>query len=477
MESAGVLERVAETIARYRMFQRGHRVGVAVSGGADSVCLLEALLRLAPRWDLSLAVLHFDHGLRGEASRQDAEFVAALARRHGLPFHSGAADVADLARRSRDNLEQAARRARREFFLGFLRRGQLDRVALGHTRSDQAETVVFRLLRGSGTTGLAAIRPVTPEGFVRPLIAISREEIEDFLRREGLEWRLDHTNLDLRLARNRIRHELIPEFRQRWNPAIERILAQTAILLQEDEEYWEQETGRLLRELFREREGAWIVEASALASLPKAAARRLVRRAVAGVGGGLRGWEFAHIEAILRLAEGAGGSGCVTGPGLVVRRSLDWLRFERLPANGGSGYRLRLEAPGEYRPAGAGLVIRLRVCEAGGVSVGAGGADLLDARRLAWPLELRSWQRGDRYRPVGHAGEVKLKELFQKARIPLWERKKWPIMTSGSEIVWTLRFGPAVEYVAAADCPLVLAVEAVVEEAPDGGVTASGGNV
>ena len=477
MESAGVLERVADTIARYRMFQRGHRVGVAVSGGADSVCLLEALLRLAPRWDLSLAVLHFDHRLRGAASEQDARFVAELARRRGLPFHSGSADVAELARRARDNLEQAGRRARREFFMGFLRTGQLDRVALGHTRSDQAETVLFRLLRGSGPTGLAGIRPVTPEGFVRPLIAISREEIEGFLRQEGWEWRLDHTNLDLRLARNRIRYELLGLFRRQWNPAIEKILAQTALLAQEDEEYWEQETGRLAQALFEERGSAWVVKASALASLPRAAARRLIRRAVAGVAGSLRGWEFGHIEGILRLAEVGGGSGCVTGPGLLVRRSLDWLCFAPWPAAEERGYRLRVEAPGEYRPAGTGMVIRLRLSEGRGAGDGAGGADWLDWRRLAWPLELRSWQPGDRYRPAGHGQEVKLKELLQRARIPLWERKKWPIMTSGREIVWTLRFGPAAAYAAAADCPVVLAVEAVAEEAADDGVTERGGNV
>lgn len=471
-----MLERVAETIARYRMFERGHRVGVAVSGGADSVCLLEVLIRLASRWDLSLVVLHFDHQLRGEASRQDAQFVAELARRRGLPFHSGAADVADLARRSRDNLEQAARRARREFFLEFLRSGQLDRIALGHTRSDQAETVLFRLLRGSGTTGLAGIRPVTSEGFVRPLIETSREEIERFLTQEGLEWRLDHTNLDLRLARNRIRLELLPELRQRWNPAIEKVLAQTAVLAQEDEEYWEREIGRLAGELFTVKEGAWIVPAATLASLPRAVSRRLIRKAVASVGGSLRGWEFPHVEAILRLAESGTGSGCFKGPGVTVLRSLDWLRFA--PAEAPSGeYRVAVEAPGSYRIGAMNLEIRLTLCEPGSPGSWSPGADLLDWERLRRPLELRNWQPGDKYRPVGHAGEVKLKELFQKARIPLWERRKWPIMTSGRDIVWALRFGPAAEYAASAGSRSILAVEAVGVSAAQPGVTEAGANV
>ena len=136
------------------MFARGQRVGVAVSGGADSVCLLDVLVELAPRWGLTLSVLHLEHGLRGAESREDAAFVGALAARCGLPFHLETADVRALA--EGDNLEQAAREARHRFFRRFLESGDLDRVALGHTLSDQAETVVFRFLRGAGTAGFPA---------------------------------------------------------------------------------------------------------------------------------------------------------------------------------------------------------------------------------------------------------------------------------------------------------------------------------
>ncbi|MGC8792564.1 MAG: tRNA lysidine(34) synthetase TilS [Bryobacteraceae bacterium] len=443
------------------MFRPGDRVGVAVSGGADSLCLLEVLRRLAPRWNLALTVLHFDHRLRGEESRLDAEFVEELARRHKLPFRAGWADVAAIAQRERENLEEAARRARREFFLGLLISGELDRVALGHTRSDQAETVLFRLLRGAGTTGLAAIRPVTAEGFVRPLIEVSREEIERFLSAEGIAWRLDHTNLDLRLARNRLRHELIPLLRRQWNPAIEKVLAQTALLAQEDEEYWESETTRLAGELFRKRAGGVELRATALCSLPKAAARRLVRRAVAEAAGALWGWEFHHVEAILRLAQSAAGSGCVAGPGLEVRRSFDWLRFAQPDREAPcEEYRLRVEAPGVYRVAGGDWTIRLSVGSAGQNQPAGPRADRLDPARLPGPLELRNWMPGDRYRPAGRAKNLKVKELFQEARIPLWERKKWPIMTSGEQIVWT-PFGAAAEYAAPEGCPGVLLVEAV----------------
>src|ERR1039457_2202804 len=144
-----MLEQAAKSIARYSMFRPGQRVGVAVSGGADSVCLLHVLRELAPRWNVRLTVLHLDHKLRGEESRQDAAFVHDLAATLDLPFELQETDVAALCRETGDNLEQAARAARLEFFKRLPQAGIVDRIAAGHTRSDQAETVLFRFLRGS----------------------------------------------------------------------------------------------------------------------------------------------------------------------------------------------------------------------------------------------------------------------------------------------------------------------------------------
>ena len=219
-----MLNRIIHTIERHRMFEAGQSVGVAVSGGADSVCLLHVLLELAPKWDLHLSVLHLNHQLRGEESRQDAEFVRELAVRLGLPFLLREADVAA----SSDNLEQAARLARLAFFAEMLASGAVARVALGHTRSDQAETVLFRFLRGSGTAGLAGICPVTSQGIVRPLIEMERTGINQFLRERGIGWREDSSNASLQFARNRIRRQLLPQLAAVWNPAIVQTLAHTA---------------------------------------------------------------------------------------------------------------------------------------------------------------------------------------------------------------------------------------------------------
>src|SRR5438105_6744354 len=226
------------------MFQPGHSVGVAVSGGADSVCLLHVLLELAPRWDLRLSVLHLDHGLRGEESRGDALFVRELAGRLGLPVCIREVQVAAAP----DNLEQAARKARLAFFQERIASGSVERVALGHTRSDQAETVLFRFLRGSGTAGLAGIRPVTGDGLVRPLIAVDRADVTRFLRERGIPWREDSTNAGPQFARNRIRHQLLPQLAREWNPAIGEMLAHTADWALGEEAYWQNEIDRLAAE-------------------------------------------------------------------------------------------------------------------------------------------------------------------------------------------------------------------------------------
>jgi tRNA(Ile)-lysidine synthase len=451
--------RVAQTIQRYRMFQPGQRVGVAVSGGADSVCLLHVLLELAPRWDLRLAVLHLNHGLRGEESRQDEEFVRDLAARLALDATVRTVDVAA----SPDNLEQAARDARLAFFREQLDGGGLARIALGHTRDDQAETVLFRFLRGSGSAGLAAIRPVTGDGMVRPLLAVDRTAVEQYLRQRGAAWREDSSNASLQFARNRIRRQLLPQLEREWNPALRETLARTAEWALAEEAYWEAEIDRLAGLHLAERDGVVLARVEPLWALPLAAARRLVRRALERTKGDLRGVDFGHIEAVLRMASAPLGHGRVQAPGVEAARSLDWLRFSRPDAPRATGYRLAAPVPGEVSIPGTGIAIIMELIEksqtlAPPCSVYNGETDCLDWRSLSGSLEIRNWRPGDRYQPQGSTGERKIKTLFQHARIPLWERRQWPVMMDGGAIVWARQFGPAARFAAGPDCAMVLRI-------------------
>jgi tRNA(Ile)-lysidine synthase len=462
-----LLSRIARFIERHAMFRTGQSVGVAVSGGADSVCLLHALLELAPRWDLRLRVLHLNHNLRGAESHADAAFVAALAGRLGLPVTIADADFSATP----GNLEQAAREARLNFFRERMAAGEVDRAALGHTLSDQAETVLFRFLRGAGSAGLAGIRPVTADGIVRPLLEVDRAEVEAFLRERGITWREDSSNADPRFARNRIRRQLLPQLIRDWNPSIAHTLAQTADWAQAEEAWWEREVDRLADGLLRRRGGAAYLQAGPLAALPLAAGRRLVRRAIEAAKGDLRGVGFGHIGSILDLAASPRGHGCVQAPGLTVLRSFDWLRFV-IPgaADGGAPFCQPATVPGALRIPGAGFEVNLELIDKAETShlpecVYNSGMGGLDWQRLSGPLEWRSWRAGDRYRPSGSTGEEKVKTLFQRARVPLWERRLWPVLTDGPSIVWVRRFGPAAGYESSRNSRWVLGIREAV--APD----------
>jgi tRNA(Ile)-lysidine synthase len=444
-----VIERVAATIARYGMFAPGQRVGVAVSGGADSVCLLLALRELAPGLGLSLSVLHLNHQLRGDESDADERYVGELASQYGLEVRSARADVLKIASETGDNLEQAGRRVRREFFLDFLRRGALDRVALGHTRSDQAETVVFRFLRGAGTAGLAGMRPLTREGLARPLIEIERAEVEQFLKDRGVVWREDASNRDPRFARNRIRHDLLPRLAQE-NPALPATLARLAVVAADEERYWEAEIDRVVGGRLIRRPPAALFRVDWIGALHPAVARRVIRHAIQAVKGDLLSIGMEHVERILELTENREGSTRLQAPGVDVLRSFDWVRM----APPGTyveetrGYELRVPVPGNVELPGGRSSLSLGLqpeAAAAGSAYNKDGAEL-DWGRISGGLQVRSWRPGDRYRPLGHTCETKIKFLFQDARIPLWERRGWPVLTCGDSIVWCAKFGPATEF-------------------------------
>src|ERR1035438_4648637 len=450
-----MLEEVAKTIARYSMFQPDQRVGVAVSGGADSVCLLHVLRDLAPRWNLRLTVLHLDHQLRGEESCQDAAFVRDLSSALDLPFELQETDVAALCRETGENLEQAARAARLAFFQRLTQAGTVNRIATGHTRSDQAETVLFRFLRGSGTAGLAGIRPVTGDGIVRPLLEIDRPEIERYLRERGIAWRNDSTNASAAFARNRIRHELLPQLTRDWNPAMAETLAHTANWAQAEETYWEHELARLAPAHLILAPPALLLQVDALAALPLAVVRRLVRRAVEWAKGDLRGIGFEHLAGVLELAASAEGHGRLQIPGLDVFRSFGWLRLAppALDNLDNRNYRLPLPVPGAVQLPGQQTVLLTELFENTNVTETAEGVyngwvGCLDWNRISGSLEVRNWRPGDQYQPVGHSGAEKIKVLFHKARVPLWERRHWPVVTVGDAILWARRFGPAAGFAA-----------------------------
>jgi tRNA(Ile)-lysidine synthase len=426
------------------MLSSGALIGVAVSGGADSVFLLHALAELGR----AACVLHVNHKLRGAESDADEAFVRALAARLNLPIAVAEIPVAA------GNVEQEARRARYDFFTQQIAAGFCDAVATGHTLDDQAETIFSRFLRGAGTAGLSGIRPTNRNGVIRPMLHLRRAEIRASLTERGTEWRNDSSNLDTSFERNRIRLELMPQL----GPALPEILASTAEWARGEEDYWTAEIARLAPPLLQQNGEVILIHMKALLAHPVAVQRRLLRRAIEILRGGLRSIDFRHIEAIRALTHSLEGSGRLQLPDLDIFRSFDWLRFAPLGFDSRleRDFEVELTIPGKVTIPERNLFMELELTT--GADVYNKQENVLDWWRCAGSLTLRNWRPGDSLRLSGKSGAEKIKSLFQEYRIPLWERRSWPVIAEGSSIVWTRQFGPAAEFAAGPDSGQVLLI-------------------
>lgn len=426
------------------------RVGVAVSGGADSVALLHALRELCP--DRPLSVIHVNHSLRGAESDLDEEFVRGLAGQLRLRLFCRREDVAEAARSAGWNIEEAGRRCRYEYFRRLIEDQAVGVVATAHTRSDQAETLLFRLLRGAAGNGLGAIRPVREPGIVRPMLDVSREEVLAYLRSSGIAWREDASNADPRFARNRLRQSLLPMLARDWNPNIESILANTADWAMEEGRFWRHRLRALLDRCVREGPDAVLLDVAPARDLLPAEQRRLVDAIVRSPRLGAGAASFGHIEAVRALIASQAGTGSVDLPGLRVERSFRTIRFAARRAGERCAYDLPLSVPGSTALPGRGdgvICARLLTVPATQGLYNETDSALLDWDRIPRLLRVRNWRAGDRYRPVGRGSSRKIKELFRRAQVSAWRRTGWPVVTaadtpdSREQIVWAREFGAA----------------------------------
>ncbi len=427
--------------------RRGDRILVAVSGGADSVCLLHLFLQVREEYRLRLAVAHFDHRLRGRESSGDAAFVERLAGQHGLPFVLGRSRGA--VRQARASAQETLRRERLDFLLTEARRRRYGRVALGHHADDQAETVLLRLLTEGGPAGLAGIPPVSHGGrIIHPLLDIRREDIEEHLRLLGVPWRTDRSNQGLRYLRNRVRHRLLPLLAAQYNPRISSRLAEVASLLRRDNALLDEISGQLLRAARRRRGGIFFPAALLRRAHPALLSRALLAAlrelSVPGADFGSR-----HLEMLM-----AGSAS--------PRFRLFGLPGRMIAARDGRGLTLAREGsrpPGtpfdSPLPAGGHVVLqggKVRVTASVRTRppafdpaslAGIPWRAALDRDRVRLPLRVRSRRPGDRVRLLGAPGEKKLKDVLIDRKVPLPLRDRLPLVCDGQGIVWVAGVLPA----------------------------------
>jgi len=429
---------------RRRLVHVGPVLGVAVSGGPDSVALLHVLHALQPFLSIqSLIVLHYDHGLRGEDSSADRRFVEELAGRLGCEVIVGAGDVRGFQRDHRMSLEMAARLCRRAFYLETMHRRHLHRLALGHTADDQAEEVLLRLCRGTGPGGLRGMPAETAEGFLRPLLWASRAEILHYLKDMGRSFREDATNREGFCQRNRVRLEVLPLLEKIFHPRIRRVLCRHADLAAKDEDYWALHVADAWgRVVLSEATDVVVFDALGMQALHGALSSRLFRQALKKIGfsTGIFAVHLKALEGLLR--EAPSGRHVILPAGVRAFREGFTVVLTKHGEEPPLGESREMFGPGcyslpEFR---AEIAIQEIVGQEARIEDADPWTVLMDAHAVLWPLKVRTVRPGDRFRPLGGPGSRKLQDFFTDAKAPRTARRRIPLVCDGEKICWVVGY-------------------------------------
>lgn len=422
---------VAEYIDAKHLVPSRAGVVVGVSGGADSVALLAVLGALADRpgreWRLTVA--HLNHGLRAGAEA-DAAFVGELAQARSLPLVAEARDVAAEAKRAGEGIEQAARRLRYEFLGAAAERCGASVVAVGHHADDNVETVLYRIARGTHLRGLAGIPASRPLGgpevkLVRPLLGCRRKQIEEFCRRNGLRWRTDETNLDVRYRRNFIRNELLPLMKDKLNPSIDQAVDRLAAAAGEVEQYMQEAAAEVLRQVEMLAGDKTIeLDSHLLARQPKVIRRYVMRLALEKLSVPLVGIGWQRLEELAALADQGGPAAVALGGGFVARSLPDRVLIapaeQKTPTE---TWVVSLECPGRTDlPDGGEITCRIEPFGKSSFQAHclqhASGVEVLDADRIRGPLVCRSRRDGDVFQPLGCKGRQSVSDFLTNLKLP-----------------------------------------------------------
>ncbi len=472
--------KVLDFIQRYGLIQRKELVVVGVSGGADSVCLLHVLAKWRKRLSVRLHVAHLNHQIRGIESEADAEFVSNLADSLGIPITIDRQDVAAYRTDRKCSLEEAARELRYAFFARVARKVGAHRIAIGHTRDDQVETILMHILRGTGITGLRGLAPCSPlvhdnRGMpfpaqasgvanaqrsnllvVRPLLDTTRQETANYCQKHQLDPRVDSSNLMPSFFRNRLRLHLLPLLRQ-YNPNIDQALLRLADIAKEDNAFIEQQASGLWDEVARQENRAVYLDKKQMAGLSIALQRQLLRVAVTRLVGDVRDIEATHIEAARSLLNKPAGKIRALPHDLICQGGYDELviastakqsqlppcPFPALPDE------LHLKVPGRTTFSGWNVLASIvrehvdfpssrgatskrgKTCQSNLVAH-------FDLQKTGMNLCVRRRRPGDRFQPLGMNMSKKLHEFMVDAKISRSWRGRIPIVCSPQQIIWVV---------------------------------------
>lgn len=455
-----LIEKVRFTVEKRELLSSGDKVLVALSGGADSVALLHLLVELKGDYHLELGVAHLHHILRCPECDEDMKFARDLAESYALPFFCEEVNVASLAKSQRLSEELCGRAERYRFFEEVCKREGFSKVALGHTANDRAETFLLNLLRGSGTSGLASI-PYRRDFYVRPLLDSYREEILNYLEERRFPYRVDSTNYDVRIRRNKVRWELIPYLKENYNPNLEKVLNRTAEVLEADvaalREIIEGEIDKLGGHLG---DGKIALDLASFLDYKLSLKRVIVRTCFSKLRPRSSPLSYQSVMRVLSLGGARTGARAELPDGVLAERGRGELIFS-LPRRDNSIYKLDL--PGECELEDWGIDISGQI-----ISVGELPEDLratppctafFDLERFSPPYRLRTKRDGDRFKPLGMEAEKKLSDFFIDSAVPRILRDEVLLLLSGEKIAWVVGFRPHHDFRVREDSEKIMMVE------------------
>jgi tRNA(Ile)-lysidine synthase len=446
--------KIEETIREERMVPDGCLVVAALSGGADSMAMVHFLMGYAKRHGIDLMAAHVNHGLRGAESDADEAFVAAWCAENHVELRILRADIPALAKKSSQGLEECGRNVRYTFFRRLC--GSGGRIATAHTLTDNAETVLMNLAKGAGPRGLSGIPPVR-DGIVRPLIRVTREEVEAYCRFYGLRFVTDSSNLTDEYARNRVRHTVVPVLRG-INPGFEQAVFRTTRLLRQDEKYFQEVARRELDKAAGPDGGYSLLT---LRGQPDCVLSRAISIAARKETGARM--DYGHIEAVIEIIRS--GRGNITLPGGIQCFANGNTLFVHSGNERAARWRVPLRLPETRLPDGRILCIQK---ESSNLKNHEKINNLLFNNRINYDtiINTNSFIRtrlpGDRFTPAGRGVTKTLKKLLNEQKIPPFRRDRLAILESGGEILWVEGIGPSQKASAGKDTRR--AVEIIIKE-------------
>lgn len=437
MEKAGhTLKRVMETMVRYGMTDPGETVITAVSGGPDSVCLLHILNELAAQLEISLVAAHYNHGLRKAEDEFETRLTREMAETMGIPFET---EKSPFLRNAGASIEEKARDARYAFLERVREKYRAGKIAMGHHMNDQAETVLMRLLRGSGPSGLSGIPPVRNKKIIRPLLGIKRDEIMNYIATHKLPYAVDSSNADTRYLRNSVRLELLPLLQDYQPRIIEHLDRLSGILRGEDDFLEKQAATWVEKEAEKDANGDITVPVSSMKRLHASFRNRVIRRLLKNRVNNLRRIDSSHIQSVSGLVRSRKPQAVLRLPGgITVSKIYNRIVFSLGLKQPVEAYEYTVHGPGTIYLEAIDRTMRFEEMD-GGMSVGPGNPETtacLDADKLRYPLIIRNFRPGDKFVPLGMKGHRKIKDFFIDLKIPSGTRAITPLVTGQDRILW-----------------------------------------